>query len=217
MRSTTYDVVVFIAGVVVPGKYIGGRPAEAPELARWASAIEGPLKVLVGPAARWGMGPLGGTSGFPPSFFKGRGFDVLVTGDPEEYVYELVLEGEERADPRRVREDYTKVDRFAVLGARIVRYHPNYGKNLIAEIETYRGCARWITGGCSFCVEPLRGRPIQRDPASIAREVEALFNNGSGTSGLEGRLTYLFTARLTWALRSGRGLALRRWRSSSWE
>jgi len=178
MRSTTYDVIVFIAGVVVPGKYIGGRPAEAPELARWASAIEGPLKVLVGPAARWGMGPLGGTSGFPPSFFKGRGFDVLVTGDPEEYVYELVLEGEERADPRRVREDYTKVDRFAVLGARIVRYHPNYGKNLIAEIETYRGCARWITGGCSFCVEPLRGRPIQRDPASIAREVEALFNNG---------------------------------------
>ncbi len=177
-RASQYDTVIFIAGVVVPGKYIGGEPARAEELASWASLIEGPLKVLVGPAARWGMGPEGGRQAYPPSYFRGRGFDVLVTGDPEEYVYDLVAYGEERASPQRIREDYSNVDRFAVLGARIVRFHPNYGKNLIAELETYRGCARWVSGGCSFCVEPLRGRPIQRGPESIAREVEALYLEG---------------------------------------
>ncbi len=173
-----YDAVVFIAGVVVPGKYIGGRPARAEELASWASALEGPLKVLVGPAARWGMGPEGGRAAYPPSFFKTHGFDVLVTGDPEEYVHDLVMYGEERASPRQVRESYDKVNRYAVLGAWIVRFHPNLGKNMVAEIETYRGCARWVSGGCSFCVEPLRGRPIVRDPKSIALEVEALYRAG---------------------------------------
>lgn len=173
-----YDAVIFIAGVVVPGKYIGGRPATAEELASIASSLEGPLKVLVGPAARWGMGPEGGSAGYPPSFFKSHGFDVLVSGDPEEYVYDLVKYGEEAASPRAVREDYSKVNRFAVLGASIVRFHPNFGKNLIAEIETYRGCARWVSGGCSFCVEPLRGRPIARDPMAIVKEVRALYEVG---------------------------------------
>ncbi|MCE4626647.1 MAG: radical SAM protein, partial [Desulfurococcales archaeon] len=59
-RATAYDIVVFIAGVVVPGKYIGGVPARPEELTRWAGLIEGPLKILVGPAARWGMGLEGG-------------------------------------------------------------------------------------------------------------------------------------------------------------
>ena len=177
-RASSYDVVFFVAGVVVPGKYIGGRPASAEELALWASVIEGPLKVLTGPAARWGIGLEGGRAAYPPSFFRGRGFDVLVTGDVEEYAYELALHGEERASPHRVRESYANVDRFAVLGARIARFHPNIGRNLVAEIETYRGCPRWVSGGCSFCVEPLRGRPIQRDPRSIVNEVRALYENG---------------------------------------
>lgn len=177
-RASGYDVVFFVAGVVVPGKYIGGRPASAEELALWASVIEGPLKVLAGPAARWGIGLEGGRAAYPPAYFKGRGFDVLVTGDVEEYAYELAMYGEERASPHRVREGYSNVDRFAVLGARIVRLHPNLGRNLVAEIETYRGCPRWVSGGCSFCVEPLRGRPIQRSPRSIAEEVRALYENG---------------------------------------
>ncbi|MGC9210511.1 MAG: radical SAM protein [Acidilobus sp.] len=177
-RASTYDVVFFVAGVVVPGKYIGGRPARAEELALWATLIEGPLKVLAGPAARWGLGIEGGRAAYPPSFFKGRGFDVLVTGDVEEFAYDLARYGEERASPHRIREDYKNVDRFAVLGAKIVTFHPNLGRNLVAELETYRGCARWVSGGCSFCVEPLRGRPLQRDPEAIAKEVEALYNNG---------------------------------------
>lgn len=180
-RASRYDVVVFIAGVVVPGKYIGGNPAEPRELVEWARILSPAVSnlVLAGPAARWGMGLQGGVPAYPPSEFKKAGFHVLVTGDVEEYFYEFALYGPEKAQPWKVRRDYSLVDRVSVIGARIVRMHPNYGRNLIVEIETYRGCARWVSGGCSFCVEPLRGRPVQRDPKSIVEEVRALYEAGA--------------------------------------
>jgi radical SAM superfamily enzyme with C-terminal helix-hairpin-helix motif len=175
-RASHYDVIAVIAGVVVPGKYIGGRPASPEEIILWGRLIEG-LKVLVGPAAKWGMGLEGGRPAVSPSAFARAGY-VLVRGDPEIYFYELALYGEEKARPYVIRRDYTLTNKALIKGARIVRQHPNYGRNLIVEIETYRGCARWISGGCSFCVEPLRGRPIQRDPQDIVAEVEALYRWG---------------------------------------
>lgn len=177
-RASQYDILVFIAGVVVPGKYIGGDPARPEELVKWAGLIEGPIKILAGPAARWGMGLEGGKPAYPPSAFERAGFDVLVRGDVEEYFTDLARYGVEKASPVRLRRDYRLYDKVARLGARIVRKHPRLGHGLIAEIETYRGCARWVSGGCSFCVEPLRGRPLQRDPQGIVAEVEALYNNG---------------------------------------
>lgn len=178
VKAKSYDVVVFIAGVVVPGRYIGHKPAEPGELISWARMIEGPLLVLAGPAAKWGLGVRGGEIAYPPWVFKREGFDVLVSGDVEEYFYDLAKFGPEKAEPGRVRQDYKLVDKVAPLGAKIVKMHPSYGRNLIAEIETYRGCARWVSGGCSFCVEPLRGRPIERSPEAIKREVEALYKAG---------------------------------------
>lgn len=177
-RSQSYDIVVFIAGVVVPGKYIGGIPARPWELAKWAGVLRRPLKILAGPAARWGMGVQGGGASYSPKFFEKAGFDVLVKGDVEEFFYDLARFGVDKASPLKVRRDYRLYDKVARLGARIVRQHPRLGRGLIAEIETYRGCARWVSGGCSFCVEPLRGRPIQRDPSSIVEEVEALYSYG---------------------------------------
>jgi len=174
-----YDAVVFIAGVVVPGKYLGAHPVEPLELASFLREARGPLRILVGPAAKWGLGWEGGRPAYPPSYFKRQGADVLVTGDVEEYMYSLASEGEHRADPRRIRRDYRLYDEAAVRGAKIIRQHPNLGWNLTVELETYRGCARWVTGGCSFCVEPLRGRPIQRSVEGIVREVEALHLYGA--------------------------------------
>ncbi len=180
-RATKYDVVVFIAGVVVPGKYIGGKPAEPRELIEWARILSPSVSnlILVGPAAKWGMGIQGGLPAYHPSEFKKAGFHILVTGDVEEFFHDFALHGPEKAQPWRTRKDYSLVNKVAVLGARIIRMHPNYGRNLIVEIETYRGCARWVSGGCSFCVEPLRGRPIQRDPWAIIEEVKALYNVGA--------------------------------------
>ncbi|MCE4621564.1 MAG: radical SAM protein, partial [Desulfurococcales archaeon] len=177
-RASSYDLVVVIAGVVVPGRYLGGTPATAEEVEFWGRIIDSPLKVLVGPAAKWGMGLEGGRPAVHPSKFRRSGYHILVTGDVEVYFYELARFGPEKASPYSIREDYSLVDRVSVLGARIVKQHPNYGRNLIVEIETYRGCARWVSGGCSFCVEPLRGKPIQRSPESIVREVTALYEAG---------------------------------------
>jgi radical SAM superfamily enzyme with C-terminal helix-hairpin-helix motif len=37
---------------------------------------------------------------------------------------------------------------------------------------------RYMTGGCSFCIEPLKGAPVFREPKDIIREVEVLTRLG---------------------------------------
>ena len=173
------DVVVFVAGVVVPGKYLGGEPIKKEELLLWSRLLERPIKVLGGPVARFGFGEEGGKIAVPPSAFEHE-FDLLVSGDLELAVYELVREGlrVDRVDPEARRESYRDVGRFAIKGAKIVSQHPNYGYNLIAEIETFRGCPRRVVGGCSFCIEPQYGEVVFRPPEDVVKEVEALYRCG---------------------------------------
>jgi len=61
---------------------------------------------------------------------------------------------------------------------RYLRDIADHFQPLIAEIETYRGCVRYASGGCSFCVEPLKGRPVHRSPKSIVSEVRELHRLG---------------------------------------
>jgi radical SAM superfamily enzyme with C-terminal helix-hairpin-helix motif len=42
----------------------------------------------------------------------------------------------------------------------------------------YRGCVRYISGGCSFCIEPLFGDVLFRKPSDILSEVDALSKVG---------------------------------------
>jgi radical SAM superfamily enzyme with C-terminal helix-hairpin-helix motif len=49
----------------------------------------------------------------------------------------------------------------------------------MCELETARGCARSVSGGCSFCTEPFYGPPIYRSVEGVAREVEALAAHGA--------------------------------------
>ncbi|MEM0335172.1 MAG: radical SAM protein [Thermofilum sp.] len=172
------DLVVFIAGVVVPGRYIGGRPATYEELARLPRSLEGPVKILTGPVARFGLGTRGGVRAIPREEFETL-YDLVVPGDGWLAVYEYVKTGSlEGVNPYSTSKDYSLVEEFAVRGARIVNQHPNAGLNLVAEVETYRGCPRWVTGGCSFCIEPRYGRVITRNPKDVAREIEELYRHG---------------------------------------
>ncbi|MEM4699971.1 MAG: radical SAM protein [Candidatus Nezhaarchaeales archaeon] len=173
------DLLIFIAGVCVPGKYLGGEPIKLRELKELPGLAEGPLKVLGGPAARFGIGLEGGRVAKLPTEVE-HAFDLIVTGDLEVVVSDLLREGlnVDSVDPSRLREGFEAVDGKAVRGARVVRQHPCYGKNLIVEVETYRGCPRFITGGCSFCIEPLYGHPIFRTPKGVASEVAALYAEG---------------------------------------
>lgn len=179
IAAGTSDMTIVIAGVVVPGKYLGGTPItprEIVDVGIHLSALD-TCSILAGPAAVFGMGSEGGTLAHKPADL-GKHYDYVVKGDLEIFLYELLSKGEEYASPSVRRKDYSLTDRFAVLGAELVKQHPNFGYNLIVELETFRGCPRWVSGGCSFCVEPLYGRPISRGPDGLLREVEALYSLG---------------------------------------
>ncbi len=177
-EANKYDLVVVIAGVTVPGKYLGGKPITVNELSEWFRIIDKPYKALVGPAAKFGIGIEGGKVAELPTKIK-ENFDMLVKGDPEVVIHEIIKEDSlEKVNPYTLRRNYKEIEEFILKGARIVTQHPNYGKNLIVEIETYRGCPRVITGGCSFCIEPLYGLPVFRDQRGIVREVEKLYKLG---------------------------------------
>ncbi|OYT39095.1 MAG: radical SAM protein [Desulfurococcales archaeon ex4484_58] len=176
--SSNSDLIVFIVGAEVPGKYIGGKPVEYRELEYLVYLLRDKFKVLVGPAAHFGYGLGGGSIAIDRSVLK-KLFDEIVYGDPELYFYELMKYGPEKTESWRVREDYSLADKAFIYGAKIIEQHPNYGWNLIVEIETFRGCPRWIVGGCSFCIEPRYGKPLMRGPESIVKEVEYLYRFGA--------------------------------------
>jgi len=174
-RSSTIqgaDLLVVLGGAVVPGKYLRSMPAsmgEMERIARTASAV----KVLGGPLARFGLD-------------KGRlsrHFDHLSTGDVDALVHDL-LTGTYSGPRARSMDEW---DRWAEMGAAAAACHPDHPEPLMAEIETYRGCVRYRSGGCSFCTEPLYGKPIFREQSAIAREVGALASQGVRNFSLGGQ------------------------------
>ncbi|MGA9139297.1 MAG: radical SAM protein [Methanocella sp.] len=163
------DLVVAIAGVTVPGKYLGGTPATLPELEKLMAAVR-TTKILGGPVSMFGAGIEGGKSA--SRIKASRSFDIVATGDIEAVVAGYVQEGKS-VDPglRRTSRD---IAAWAVRGARIVPQHPDF-PNTMMEMETYRGCFR---GNCSFCTERFYGRPDFRSVPDIVAEVSALYDLG---------------------------------------
>jgi len=170
---------IVIAGIVTPGKYLGGEPIRLEEIERVANIVNGPIKALAGPVAKFGYGARGGFVAIPRTRF-GKYYDIVITGDPDLVIHELISNHYQlsKVSPAMTHNDYKLIDEFAVLGARIVTQHPNYGKNLIIELETYKSCPRYITGGCSFCATVRYGPVKYREAGAIVREVETLYSAG---------------------------------------
>ncbi|MDI9619698.1 MAG: radical SAM protein [Candidatus Nezhaarchaeota archaeon] len=172
------DAVIFIAGVTVPGSYLGGTPISFRELKTWSRLLPEPVKVLVGPVVSFGFGIEGGRAAIMPEELK-RDFDYMFHFSFESGLYELALNCFKRGLSISTHERSPKlVAEAAVRGVKIVGQHPNYGFNLICEVETYWGCPRFIVGGCSFCVEPLYGEPKFRAIEHVVCEVKALYEAG---------------------------------------
>jgi len=187
-----FDCVIFIAGVAVPGRYLEGTPIKLSELKTWSRLLIEPVKVLIGPVVSFGFGVEGGRTAIIPREVR-RDFDYMFHMAFERYVYELALNDFKRDLKLPVFErDPSFIAKAAVRGASIVTQHPNYGFNLICEIETYWGCPRYVVGGCSFCIEPLYGEPRFRAVEDVVREVEALYRAGVRHIRL-GRQPDLFT------------------------
>lgn len=162
-------VVVMIAGVTVPGKYLGGTPATLTEIRQIGAQLRGAKTLLAGPIG-FGYSPEGGQKAVKDA---ASGFDQLLTGSPPAAVDAFLRSGKTHGEF-----DYGKEDRWAVGGSRILASHPNF-PFVMCELETARGCSRGITGGCSFCTEPLYGPPRYRSVEGIAEEVTALFKAGA--------------------------------------
>jgi radical SAM superfamily enzyme with C-terminal helix-hairpin-helix motif len=162
------DLLVYVGGMTVPGKYVGGTPAEPDEVRRIAWTAEGTS--LMGGPVRFGVGDA--NEGATETARDDLDFDFVAKGDIEAAAYDLVRNGLEGFGNRM--RDVEEVTRWAREGAFVVESHPNYPEYLIAELETGRGCPY----RCSFCTEPLYGNPTFRPPETVVAEVEALYDAG---------------------------------------
>ena len=163
------DLTIYVGGMTVPGKYVGGTPAEPDEVRKLGWAAKG--TTLMGGPVRFGVGEQ--NQGAEDMERDDLDYDFVAKGDIEAAAYDLVSNGLEGFGDRM--RDNEEVDRWAAKGAFVVAQHPNHPEYLICEMETSRGCAY----RCSFCTEPLYGNPAFRSADSVVKEVEHLYQRGA--------------------------------------
>ncbi|MBQ3684121.1 MAG: radical SAM protein [Methanomicrobium sp.] len=196
------DLFICIAGVTVPGKYLGGTPADSGEINRIASSLKRPRKVLGGPIV-FGNAAGGGSKAESDSYSL---YDCLLSGEIADALNRYLktyledpdgagrhsngtgganAQNADNADNaetagRIIRGtlEYGNIDHWSVLGSGIIKLHPSY-PHVVCELETARGCSRAEVGGCAFCTEFLYGMPRYRTPEGITAEVAALHNAGA--------------------------------------
>ena len=169
-RLRAYDAVVMIAGVTVPGKYLSGTPATLSELQQIGFMLRGKTVSLLGGPIGFGYSPQGGRKAV---FQAVSGWTAMLRGEPAAALDAFLSGGE----PDGVC-GYTTLDRWAVLGAPVIGQHPFF-PYVMCELETAKGCSRVVSGGCSFCTEPLYGMPRQRGVDAVRDEVRALSAAGA--------------------------------------
>lgn len=167
------DLVVVLGGVHTPGKYLRANPGVPKEMRRIVQHSRAPVYVG-GPVAEGTMG--GGRSLRSDRESLGDPTGVI-EGDPEAFIYDL-LSG--RAEPGAARyRCYEELDRFASAGAALLS-QIGARPDLVCEVETSRGCARAVVGGCSFCSECSRfGLPQFREASGIVSEIRRLRSFGA--------------------------------------
>jgi len=163
------NLLVMIAGVTVPGKYLGGTPATLNEIQQVGHMIRGPGKLIGGPIG-FGYAHEGGQRAIKQVI---SGFDALLYGEPA-VALDNYLTGNEPAGKL----DYNRTDPWSITGSGIIEQHPDY-PYVMCELETARGCSHGASGGCSFCTEPFYGSPKYRSITGIFREVAALYAHGA--------------------------------------
>ncbi len=152
------DVSVVLSGNTVPGKYIRSMPMSLKELDKLFPKLKG-----------WRL--IGGSAA--DSDIAGK-FDFVIKKDLAASLYDGMT-GKEVDERFRNLDEWNK---WMLLGADVVKQHQDYPYPLIAEIETYRGCHRYASGGCAYCIEPLKGKPLMRSPEDVLAEATKLRDNG---------------------------------------
>jgi radical SAM superfamily enzyme with C-terminal helix-hairpin-helix motif len=156
------DLLATIRNVAVPGKYLRGMPASDKELERIGGRFHGTKVVSLG------IDPSKAPEGVKDTF------DYISANDLDAGLFELATT-KEFVDRRRTAREWNS---WLVRGAEVCTKHPDHGGQLIAEVQMYRGCVRYISGGCRFCVEPLLGDVLFRNPEDVLSEVIELSKVG---------------------------------------
>ncbi len=157
-----YRLLAVIRNISVPGKYLRGMPASDRELAKISDSFGGTCVASLGVSRKRLDQSLAGR------------FDHVCSEDLDATLYDLVSSGS-LGDRRRTSVEW---ERWLLKGAGACAEHPDRGGQLIAEVQMYRGCVRYISGGCSFCVEPLLGEVLFRQPQDILKEMVNLNSVG---------------------------------------
>ena len=174
-RPLRGGLLVLLSGPIVPGKYLRGMPISEREIVRHASAFEGP-RVFGGPLARFRY--------FDEALVEP--FDHVAVRDLDACVHDRLAEGGWR-DRDRTLEEW---DRWALLGADVIRDHPDFPDPLTVELDTSKGCVRYVNGGCSFCIEPQYGVTKFRPVAGVIAEVRQLAELGARNFRLGGQADF---------------------------
>ncbi len=169
------DVLAVISGPIVPGKYLRGMPISEKELLHHAAHWDG-AKVLGGPLARFRY--------YDENLIDA--FDFIAIRDLDTALHDFLATGEWKNRDRTMEE----WDRWALLGAGVIKAHPDYPDPLILELDTSKGCVRYLNGGCSFCIEPMYGVPRFRPVESVVAEVRRLAELGAVNFRLGGQADF---------------------------
>lgn len=181
------DLLIIIAGMTVPGKYLRASPITPGEIEA-IFRVAGGVKVIGGPI-RLGFSKEGGRAARGTE----AGIDLedaaLARMDIEAFVYDLLQgwgeTGRNTGISSRLRlseavehrfRTTAEIGRWGPKGAFLIRQHPDY-PHCMCELETYRGCGRQIH--CSFCTESFYGTSDYRPVEDIIAEVSALYSQGA--------------------------------------
>src|SRR3990172_9488782 len=169
------NLLAVISGPIVPGKYLRSLPMSEKEMLHHGKAFEGEV-VLGGPLARF--------RAYDERLLEV--FDGIAIRDFDSAVYDWLGRGDFSHRDRTMAEG----DRGAALGAEVAKHHPDFPQPLIAELDTSKGCVRYLNGGCSFCIEPEYGRPKFRSVEGVLSEVRQLARLGVANYRLGGQADF---------------------------
>lgn len=181
------DILVVIAGMTVPGKYLRASPITPGEIEAIFRAAGG-VKVIGGPI-RLGFSKEGGRAARGTEGGIGLEGAALARMDIEAFVYDLLQGrgelGWSTSAPSRLKipeaiehrfRTTAEIGRWGPKGAFLIRQHPDY-PHCMCELETYRGCGRQVH--CSFCTEAFYGTSDYRPVEDVIDEVSALYSQGA--------------------------------------
>jgi len=179
------DLLIVVAGMTVPGKYLRASPITPGEIETIFRAGKG-TKVIGGPI-RLGFSSEGGKAAKGTDGRISLEDAVLARMDIEAFIYDLFEENNGGGGnspfglkvPESLEHRFrttAEIGRWGPKGSFLIRQHPDYPYSM-CELETYRGCGRQLH--CSFCTEPFYGASDYRPVEDVVFETSALYSFGA--------------------------------------